>query len=145
MASNTPSRAVKETIEPALLQSASTSQTPSSSSQKRRAAQSRAQKIECMLDQLEEVRWSLPKFLEEFFLLEETKKSTVVPVERSDRHKRVVNSMFNGATPPRMFSLMESLYKNAHTVNFRTNDKESRSLPPASRCDENGRFTSHRV
>lgn len=48
-------------------------------------------KIEKILDALEETKWSLSRFLEEFF-----KSST----DRSERHQRVPTSMMNGTTKP---------------------------------------------
>jgi len=108
---------------------ASSSQTPatnpdSTPSLKRRKARTWTEKIGLVLDQLDEVGWSLPKFLEEFFTIEEASSPATT---RSNRHQQCLNSMLNGATQPRILMLLELLYRNALKVKFRGNDN---SVPP---------------
>ncbi|KAJ3515928.1 hypothetical protein NLJ89_g1460 [Agrocybe chaxingu] len=92
------------------------------SSTPRQSPRSRADKLNIVLDSLDSVGWSLPRFLEEFFKIQEKKGTELVKVKRDERHERVLTSMINGTTKPHFGTLLELVYRNACAVKFLSKD-----------------------
>ncbi|KDR68077.1 hypothetical protein GALMADRAFT_146569 [Galerina marginata CBS 339.88] len=104
---------------------------------KRRTALSSKQKINKILEMLEEYDWNFPRLLEEFFKRFEEKKGEIVPVERTEKHQRVLNAMLDGTSKPHIGSILEKIYRCACSVKFRENDN---TVPAGS---SSNMFSSH--
>ncbi|KAF8187155.1 hypothetical protein BJ912DRAFT_970316 [Pholiota molesta] len=76
-------------------------------------------KLDAVLDAIENAGWTLPKFLEKL----------LQPVKRTQRHQRVMNSMLSGQSKPYLGTILSLLEQNARDVSFLGSDT---SIPPGT-------------
>ncbi|KAF8163196.1 hypothetical protein B0H34DRAFT_794930 [Crassisporium funariophilum] len=95
----------------------------------RKSPRTDANKLDAILDTIDGVGWTVPRFLEKLLQLEETKHGESQPIQRSNRHQRVVNSMLSGQTKPYLGSILDLLKRNADNVGFLASDT---SIPPGT-------------
>jgi hypothetical protein len=97
--------------------------TPATQSKKRKPARSPAEKLGVILDCIRDAGWSLSDFLFYLFRMEEERPDGLRPVERASQHARMVTSLLNGASKPRMGIIIDLIHRNSARVNYRQGDK----------------------
>jgi hypothetical protein len=76
-----------------------------------------------ILDCIRDAGWSLSDFLFYLFRMEEERPDGLRPVERASQHARMVTSLLNGASKPRMGIIIDLIHHNSARVNYRQGDK----------------------